>query len=100
MTSSAALGGLHAAPAKPARPRRRLHRPGRRSGYVFIAPFFIVFLAFTVYPWVETAWMSLHDVRLSTYDQRTWVGLGNYRDLITNHYFWNAFFNTFSIGVI
>lgn len=100
MTSHALLGRPHPESAKQAKPRSRLHLPGRRSGYVYIAPFFIVFLAFSVYPWIDTAWMSLHDVRLSTYDERTWVGLGNYTDLLTNSYFWNAFFNTFTLGVI
>ncbi len=87
-----------APPAPRARPGRRL--PGGRIGYVYILPFFAVFAAFSVYPWLDTLWVSLHDVRLTTYDQMTWVGLGNYRDLLTNHFFWNAFFNTVTIGII
>ena len=81
-----------------ARPRRR--RFGGRSAYIYIAPFFVVFAAFSLYPWIDTAWVSLHDVRLSTYDQQTWVGLGNYKNLFTNPFFWNAFKNTISIGLI
>jgi cellobiose transport system permease protein len=95
---------LQSAPARP--PRRRPRRsaggrlPGSRIGYVYVLPFFLVFAAFSVYPWLDTAWVSLHDVRLSTYDQQTWIGFDNYRDLFTNPYFWNAFRNTFTIGVI
>ena len=48
-------------------------------------PFFLVFAAFSIYPWIDTAWVSLHDVRLSTYDQSSWIGLENYRNLFTNH---------------
>ena len=73
---------------------------GSRIAYVYILPFFLVFAAFSVYPWLDTAWISLHNVRLSTYDQREWVGLANYKDLLTNHFFWNAFRNTLTIGVI
>jgi cellobiose transport system permease protein len=85
--------------ATPASPNR-LRLPGRRTGYAYIAPFFIVFLAFSLYPWLDTAWVSLHDVRLTTYQHQTWIGLDNYRDLLTNKFFWNAFRNTVSIGII
>jgi cellobiose transport system permease protein len=80
--------------------RRRSRLPGRRVAYTYIAPFFIVFGAFSVYPWLDTAWVSLHSVRLSTYDTQTWVGLDNYHNLFTNDYFWNAFRNTITIGII
>jgi cellobiose transport system permease protein len=79
---------------------KRLTLPGRRTGYVYVAPFFLIFLAFSLYPWLDTAWVSLHDVRLTTYHDQTWIGLDNYRDLFTNKFFWNAFRNTLSIGII
>jgi cellobiose transport system permease protein len=94
------LPGDTAVAEGPPRPRQRLRRPGWRSGYVYIAPFFIIFLSFSLYPWLDTAWVSLHNVRLTTYDQQTWVGLDNYRDLLTNKFFWNAFANTVTIGII
>ncbi len=59
-----------------------------------------MFFAFSLYPWIDTAWVSLHDVRLTTYDQQTWVGLENYRNLMTNKFFWNALRNTITIGII
>ena len=31
---------------------------------------------------------------------QTWIGLDNYRDLFTNKFFWNAFRNTVTIGII
>jgi cellobiose transport system permease protein len=74
--------------------------PGRRAAYIYIAPFFVVFLAFSVYPWLDTAWVSLHSVRLSTYNTQTWVGLGNYRNLFGNSFFWNALRNTVTIGIL
>jgi len=91
-----------AAPAGPASraARRRRRLPGSRTGYAYVLPFFAVFAAFSVYPWLDTLWVSLHDVRLTTYDQMSWIGLDNYRDLLTNKFFWNAFANTLTIGII
>jgi len=91
-----------AAPAGPAprAARRRRRLPGSRAGYAYVLPFFAVFAAFSVYPWLDTLWVSLHDVRLTTYDQMSWIGLDNYRDLLGNKFFWNAFANTLTIGII
>ena len=83
-----------------ARRGRRSLLPGQRIAYVYVLPFFLVFAAFSIYPWVATAWVSLHDTRLTTYNQSNWVGLANYRNLFSNHFFWNAFRNTLTIGVI
>jgi len=80
--------------------RSRGHLPGRRIAYFYVLPFFLVFAAFSIYPWVATAWVSLHDTRLSTYHQSSWIGLENYRNLFTNRFFWNAFRNTITIGII
>ncbi|HEV2885275.1 MAG TPA: sugar ABC transporter permease [Jatrophihabitans sp.] len=82
------------------RAARRSIRPGSKAAYAYIAPFFLVFAAFSLYPWLDTAWVSLHNVRLTTYDKQTWVGLGNYRNLFSNTFFWNALRNTISIGII
>ncbi len=85
---------------EPTRSLRRHRLPGSRIAYVYVLPFFVVFLAFSVYPWLDTAWVSLHDTRLSTYHQSSFIGLDNYRNLFTNKFFWNAFRNTISIGII
>ncbi len=79
---------------------RKRTRPGSKAAYAYIAPFFVVFAAFSVYPWLDTAWVSLHSVRLTTYDRQTWVGLDNYRNLFTHKFFWNALRNTITIGII
>jgi cellobiose transport system permease protein len=83
-----------------ARPAKRSRLPGSRAGYAYVAPFFLVFAAFSIYPWLDTAWVSLHNVRLTSYHQQQWVGLANYRNLLTNKFFYNALRNTISIGVI
>lgn len=96
----------HLRPATPAvtaaqrRTANRLRRPGGRVAYAYVAPFFLVFAAFSVYPWLDTAWISLHKVSLTTYQDQTWIGLENYRNLFTNSFFWNAFRNTVTLGII
>ncbi|KAF4409858.1 MULTISPECIES: carbohydrate ABC transporter permease [Streptomyces] len=68
--------------------------------YTFVAPFFIIFGAFSFYPLVYTCWISLHDVELATMDLMEWVAFENYVELVNDAKFWNALGNTFTIGVI
>jgi cellobiose transport system permease protein len=44
--------------------------------------------------------VSLHKVELNTPDKMVWVGFQNFTDLLGDDRFWNAFENTFTIGVI
>jgi cellobiose transport system permease protein len=86
---------------QPRRPRRsRVGSLGSRAGYAYVAPFFLVFGAFGLFPFLYTAWISLHNVRLTSIDKSRWVGLGNYTALLHNDFFWNALKNTFEIGII
>ncbi|MDQ0779648.1 cellobiose transport system permease protein [Streptomyces aurantiacus] len=85
------------------RQRRRtlLHRLDVRGApYAFVAPFFVVFAAFSFYPLIYTSWISLHRVELSTLDVMEWVGFDNYTALWEDDRFWNALLNTFTIGVL
>lgn len=78
-----------------------LHRTDLRAApYTFIAPFFVVFGAFSLYPLLYTSWISLHRVELATLDLMEWEGLGNYTRLLQDDRFWNALANTFTIGVL
>jgi cellobiose transport system permease protein len=81
--------------------RSRLNRwDTKASPYAFIAPFFLFFFAFGLFPLIYTGWSSLHSVQLASLDTQTWVGLGNYTNLIQSDFFWTALKNTFLIGVI
>ncbi|MPQ98026.1 ABC transporter permease subunit [Modestobacter sp. I12A-02628] len=71
-----------------------------RWGYAYVAPFFLVFGAFSLYPFLYTAWVSLHRTSLSDIDGGTWVGLENYRNLLQSEFFWNAARNTLTIGIL
>ncbi|MFF8600135.1 carbohydrate ABC transporter permease [Streptomyces sp. NPDC015232] len=79
--------------------RRRLYRWDlKATPYAFVAPFFLTFAAFGLFPLLYTGWLSLNRVELGGDPQ--WKGLENYTDLADSEFFWNALANTFTIGVI
>jgi cellobiose transport system permease protein len=71
----------------------------RYTPYLVIAPFFLVFGVFGLYPLLYTAWVSLHDWQLIDGDQG-FIGLGNYAELLGDANFWNALGNTLSLFVL
>jgi cellobiose transport system permease protein len=90
-----------ARPKAPPPPNKRHYvLGGRFSPYAFVAPFFVLFAAFGLYPLIYTGWVSLHRVELSSPERSTWLGFSNYTNLLHNPYFWNALKNTFTLGVI
>jgi cellobiose transport system permease protein len=70
----------------------------RYSPFLFVAPFFVVFAIFGVFPLVYTGWVSLHDWHLI--GDHTFVGFANYTELFADPDFWNAVANTFGIFLI
>ena len=95
--------GSAAVPAAPARRRgatRRLRRLDTKvSPYLYIAPFFVLFGAFGLFPLVYTAYVSLTDRNLLEPSSH-FIGLANYAELLHDSYFWNAVENTLGIWVI
>ncbi len=81
------------------RPRHQRNRVPL-APYLFIAPFFILFLTFTAYPLVSSVWLSLHDtIGLKS---RVFVGAGNYVDLLRDELWRKALMNTvyFTLGTL
>nr|WP_033430747.1 sugar ABC transporter permease [Saccharothrix syringae] len=64
-----------------------------------VAPFFVVFGVFGLYPLLYTAWVSLHDWQLVDGAER-FVGLANYAELLSDENFWNALVNTISLFLL
>ncbi|GAA4061081.1 carbohydrate ABC transporter permease [Nonomuraea soli] len=83
------------------RPKGRLSHSldMKASPYAYVAPFFLLFCAFGLFPLIYTAWVSLHEWTLTS-DEHTFIGLDNFSTLFGDDYFWNATFNTLSIGII
>jgi cellobiose transport system permease protein len=71
----------------------------RYSPYLYIAPFFLLFGVFGVYPLAYTFWVSLHDWDLLGSDH-PFVGAQNYTQLMADPDFWHSVVNTLGIFVI
>jgi len=105
---AAADGSPPPAPPAPRPARRRKDRREWRSRlyrldmkatpYAYIAPFFLCFAAFGLFPLIYTGWLSLHRVELG--GEAEWRGAENYTGLWDSEFFWNALANTFTMGVI
>ncbi|GHD46017.1 carbohydrate ABC transporter permease [Streptomyces galbus] len=95
-----ATGPTEADRRRRARLSRRWQRDLRWSPYAFVSPFFVLFLAFGLFPLIYTGWASLHQVELTAPTDMTWVGLRNYTRIFDDEFFWNAAKNTLMIGII
>jgi cellobiose transport system permease protein len=71
----------------------------RVSPYLFISPFYLVFIVFGLFPLLFTLWVSLHDWGLAS-GTREFTGLENFRYLLTDGDFWHAVVNTIGIFLL
>jgi ABC-type sugar transport system permease subunit len=79
----------------PARPDTRRRRPPRRdklAPYLFVAPFLALFLVFGAYPLIKSVILSFY-ITSGPRDQ-VFVGLENFRFLLSDPDFWKAVRNT------
>lgn len=78
--------------------RHRLSRWDLRlSPYLYISPFFILFGIVGLFPLLYTGYLSLHDWDRFYYQRGEFVGLENYRFVLTDPVFLKSLVNTFSI---
>ena len=75
-------------------------RSQRRLAYRLIAPAIILMLAVTGYPILYAFWLSLHRYNLASPADTKFIGLANYQTILTDKYWWTAFFVTLVITVI
>jgi multiple sugar transport system permease protein len=68
-----------------------------RYAYLFLAPFLLFFLAFTILPILLTFVISFQDVGIRT---TRWVGLDNYADLADDATFWRAVINSIVVTAV
>ena len=94
------------APARSADSKKREDRKHRLarldmkvSPYIFISPFFILFLLVGLFPLAYTAYVSVHDWHLIG-GQGDFVGLQNFTDVLDQPRFYTALRNTFSIFLL
>jgi multiple sugar transport system permease protein len=85
-----------ASPIRPG-PFGRLHltRKERHNllvGLLFVSPWIIGFLAFLIYPIFYTLRISF--TKYTGFGEPEWIGLDNYRDLLSDELFWTSLYNT------
>jgi cellobiose transport system permease protein len=81
--------------------RDRLYRFDMRyMPYLMIAPFFLLFIVFGLFPLLFNAVVSLRNYRLDDPTLPYWAGFGNYSKLFGDEDFWNALYNTFGIFLL
>jgi multiple sugar transport system permease protein len=97
--------------ARPAGGRNPIVAEDRRAGWVFVLPAMVIFGIFIFGAVLFAFYVSLHDYKLLqkggiwqifTHPGRTWVGFGNYQDIVNSDDFWLAFRNTswYALGVV
>ena len=72
----------------------------RRLAYLLIAPAVVLMLAVTAYPIGYAIWLSLQRYYLASPADNKVVGLANYQTILTDKYWWTAFFVTLVITII
>jgi multiple sugar transport system permease protein len=83
-----------------AAPRGDDRRSQRRLAYWLIAPAVFLMLAVTAYPIIYAVWLSLHRYNLASPADTEFIGFANYATILTDKYWWTAFFVTLVITVI
>jgi len=87
--------------AHPVRRRTRHQRARELAPYLFIAPFFVLFLVFGLFPLVFSIYLSLHqwDPTDGLAAMR-WVGFENYWFALTDPWFHRSLWNTLWFSVV
>ena len=75
-------------------------RAERRLGLILSAPAVLVMLIVTAYPLVNALYLSLFRYRITAPDDRTFVGLANYKTALTDSLFWQDVLTTFLITFV
>jgi raffinose/stachyose/melibiose transport system permease protein len=105
MSSTSLEESIHAAPALTGKRIRRLHRLDLRQQltqnwriYLMLAPNFILFVVFSIYPIMWALRFMFYDWDGVT--APTYIGLGNFvRVLTRDPVFWKSVTNTFAIAI-
>jgi len=97
MTGQAASLG-EAVTARPGK-RRTLEQQQRLWGWVFLSPWLIGFMLFTVFPMIASLYFSMTDFTIGQ-ETTTWIGLKNYENMFKDPTTYNALRVTFRFGIM
>ena len=84
------------------RRRRRLRRRTRDMllGYALVLPSLLIFGTFIFYPFIKNFWLALYRTPPFPGLPRRWVGISQYRDVLTSQVFTNSFKVTLEFVVL
>src|SRR5688572_14243180 len=69
------------------------------SGYLFLAPFFVLYCLLKLWPIINGFWISLH--RWETIGTNiSFIGLGNYERILQDRLFWEAVQHTLLFALL
>jgi len=71
------------------------HKKRNLSGYLFILPFFVVYIAFQLYPQLYSFVLSFSYYKFGQWQGFVW--LENFRDALKDRYFWISLGNTLTL---
>jgi lactose/L-arabinose transport system permease protein len=66
--------------------------------YLFIAPFFLLFAVFGMYPVLFSFFLSF--TKWNGLTERRWIGLANFAAMLHDEIFWTSLWNTAVLGVL
>jgi len=75
-------------------------RSEARLGWWLAGPAFVVMLAVTIYPILQALYDSLFNYRLTAPDDKAFIGLNNYKVVLTDSLFWQSLWVTTLIMVV
>lgn len=75
-------------------------RAARRTAWLFLAPMLLVLALVAGWPLLRTVWFGLTDANLADLAAARYVGLLNFRYLLTDPSWWNAVWNTVFFTVV
>jgi len=91
-------------PWKPAKPQRKVNNPNAVPslnggwGYLFTAPFFVMFLIFGLLPIAYSVYIAFFN--WDALGTQEFIGFANFDELFVDTRFWNALLNTLDIWLL
>lgn len=83
---------------RPPQKRRRRLTFERLAPYLFVAPFFLLFAAFGLFPSLYALWLSF--TRWHGADNPVFIGMGNYQFLLSDNFFWQSIGNSLYLWLL
>jgi len=80
--------------------RLSLRQQDRRIAWLLIVPSLIIILGVTLYPILNTLYLSFFEASSGINMTKTFVGLSNYRSLLTDSTFWATIGRTFYFTIV